>query len=173
MEFLTIKEKNLQVDIKLSFFNIYEFHSFVNEKILRQIFKKFLVLMEEKKIFKGKKYLSILITNNHEIAEINLKSRKKKYPTNVLSFPFLEKFSNTNKGHIDNLSCIGDLVISIEKIKDEAKKEKKLFIDHFIHILVHGLLHLLGYDHEERKEAREMEKIEIDFLNDLDVKNPY
>ena len=69
-------------------------------------------------------------------------------------------------------SCTGNCVI-IEKIFSEAKEENKNFKNHFFHILIHGLLHLLGYDHYDNKTANDMEKLEVSILNSIGIVNPY
>ncbi|MFN7038743.1 MAG: rRNA maturation RNase YbeY [Alphaproteobacteria bacterium] len=119
--------------------------------------------------------LSVTLANNKYITEINHKFRNKNRPTNVLSFPSEdinpEDFYSilTYNGYI----MIGDIVFALEIIQDEAEEQDKLFKDHFIHLLVHGILHLLGYDHEEDEERTRMEELEIRILSKYNIKNPY
>ena len=113
---------------------------------------------------KSKFELTIRIVDNAEIQELNKTYRAKDYPTNVLSFPF-----------DDNLlpNLLGDIVIASQIIKKEAEEQAKELQHHWTHIIIHGFLHLLGYDHIEDEEAEEMEGLEIKILKELNIKNPY
>ena len=68
---------------------------------------------------------------------------------------------------------LGEIIISMERIFNEAKMNHVLFKDHFIHIFLHAILHILGYDHKTDSERKKMEKIEISILKNLGIKNPY
>lgn len=105
--------------------------------------------------------MSIMLTNDNHIQQLNNDFRNKDKPTNVLSFP------------ADEDSYLGDIAISLETIEKEALEQEKDFYHHFIHMLVHGILHLKGYDHLTDEEAEEMETIEIKILADMGIKNPY
>lgn len=105
--------------------------------------------------------ISVLMTNDAEIQELNHTWRGKDKPTNVLSFPQ------------DEDTLLGDIILSLETIEMEAQDQNKALADHTAHLLVHGLLHLLGYDHEENDDAEEMEALEIDICAQIGVKNPY
>lgn len=105
--------------------------------------------------------MSIMLTNDNHIQQLNNDFRNKDKPTNVLSFP------------ADEDSYLGDIAISLETIEKEALEQEKNFYHHFIHMLVHGILHLKGYDHLTDEEAEEMETIEIKILADMGIKNPY
>lgn len=115
-------------------------------------------------------YLSVLITNNFEISKINLKYRNKNLPTNVLSFPLDEE-----RMIFDEIpsKILGDIVLSFEKIKIESIELNKPFNNHLTHILIHGLLHLLGYNHQNDKEAEIMERFETNILSKLSIPAPY
>jgi probable rRNA maturation factor len=115
-------------------------------------------------------YISIFLTNNDNIKKINLRFRKIDKVTNVLSFRQNEERIVRDS---EKYLILGDIVISLEKILSEAKEQNKNFADHLIHMLVHGLLHLLGYDHENEKDAEIMEKKEILILSKLSISNPY
>jgi|APTNR8051073442_1049403.scaffolds.fasta_scaffold02586_9 probable rRNA maturation factor len=104
----------------------------------------------------------ILLSDNKAIQELNLKWRGFDKPTNVLSFP-----------NIDSGFVIGDIAIAFEYSFDEATKQNKSFPSHFTHLLVHGLLHLLGYDHETQSAAEEMESLEAEILRDFGISDPY
>ena len=115
-------------------------------------------------------YLSIFLTNNYDIKKLNNKFRKINKPTNVLSFIQDEKFClNGSKRVI----LLGDIVISLEKISSEAKNLGKKFPDHFIHMCIHGLLHLFGYNHKKDSEAKIMQEKEISILKKLSIPSPY
>ena len=115
-------------------------------------------------------YLSIFLTNNSDIKKLNNKFRKINKPTNVLSFAQDEKFCLSGSKQV---ILLGDIVISLEKIKSEAKYQKKKFSDHFIHICIHGLLHLFGYTHKKESEAKIMQEKEIFILKQLSISSPY
>ena len=68
---------------------------------------------------------------------------------------------------------LGDIVISLDRINEEAKIAEKKVLDHFVHILIHGILHLLGFDHETEEQARKMENIETKILNHIGIEDPY
>ncbi len=118
--------------------------------------------------------LSILLTNDSEIQSLNKEYRQKDTPTNILSFEsgcFLEKGKNKK---VREITPLGDLVLSYETLKKEADSQQKSFQDHLTHLLIHGLLHLFGFDHENDKEAKEMEEFEIIILKKyFHIKNPY
>ena len=106
-----------------------------------------------------------------ESHELNLQYRGKDKSTNVLSFP-----SDIPEEILEMLDArpLGDLVICIPVVLQEAEEQQKTPINHFTHLLVHGVLHLLGYDHELGEvEAEEMESLEIEILAKLDIANPY
>ena len=105
--------------------------------------------------------LSIALSNDALIQDLNKQYRGKDKPTNVLSFPQDDDFS------------LGDIVLALETIQKEAEEQDKSFDDHFVHLVVHGTLHLLGHDHEEDDEAEEMEALEVKILNDMGIENPY
>ena len=114
----------------------------------------------------------IVHSDNDAISALNEEFRNKAKPTNVLSFP-LHEFSwknIKNYSHQEKELELGDIVLSIEKVKEEAKEQEKSFKDHYSHLLVHSFLHLLGYDHEEDSDAEAMESLEQQILYDLNNK---
>ncbi len=115
---------------------------------------------------------SILLTNDEEIKHINLKYRNLNKPTNVLSFKSIIDENNYFKNTEKEIH-LGEIIISMERIFSESKTNNILFTDHFIHIFLHAILHILGYDHEIDSDREKMENIEILILNDLGIKNPY
>ena len=88
--------------------------------------------------------------------------RNKNKPTNVLSFPSIIQKNNEN--------FLGDIIFSAETIFSEAKREKKSFKSHLIHLFIHGVLHLLGFDHAEQSSAEQMEALEVRVLKKLKEK---
>jgi probable rRNA maturation factor len=101
-----------------------------------------------------------------EIQTLNLQYRKKDKPTNILSF-------TSNILVNQDLNLLGELVICEEVLVQEAKEQNKSYLDHLSHIVIHGTLHLLGYDHETKSEAFEMEQFEVELLNNFNIKDPY
>ncbi|EJF87423.1 metalloprotein, YbeY/UPF0054family [Bartonella vinsonii subsp. arupensis OK-94-513] len=112
--------------------------------------------------------VSLLFTDNKHMAQINAQWRNKNKPTNVLSFPAFPLKAGDPPGPM-----LGDIIIARETVALEAKKEGKSFQDHLAHMIVHGLLHLLGYNHETDDEALHMEKLEREILQKLSIKDPY
>lgn len=105
---------------------------------------------------------SVLFADDAALEALNRQWRGKDKPTNVLSFPAP-----------DGAGTLGDIAIAYDTVAREAQEQGKTIADHATHLLVHGLLHLLGYDHEADGEAAEMEGLERDILARLDVPDPY
>lgn len=118
--------------------------------------------------------LSVLLTNDVAIKEINKQYRDKDQPTNVLSFPLLsqEDFLEDNF-LLKEFIAIGDIVLSFETIKLESSKQNKNFKNHLTHLFIHSILHLVGYDHLNDRDAKIMEDLEIELLKNLEIDNPY
>lgn len=115
--------------------------------------------------------IGIACVDSDESHKHNLEYRQKDKPTNVLSFP-----SDIPEEVLSLLDALplGDLVICIPVVLQEAIEQDKTAIEHFTHMLVHGTLHLMGYDHETSEEdAEEMEALEIEILAKLGFNNPY
>lgn len=112
--------------------------------------------------------LSLVFTNDADIREINAKWRHIDKPTNVLSFPAFALQPGQEPGEV-----LGDIVIARETVEREAAEEDKSFDDHLSHLVVHGLLHLMGYDHQNDEEAEQMETLERKILASLGISDPY
>lgn len=110
--------------------------------------------------------LSIRLVDADESAELNSQYRGKTGPTNVLSFPFDSDIPLQPK-------LLGDLVICVPVVETEAEQQGKQAQHHWAHMVIHGCLHLLGYDHIEDDEAEQMETLEIQILQTMDIANPY
>lgn len=111
--------------------------------------------------------LTIRIVDSEEITELNHQYRNKHKPTNVLSFPF------EMPDEVDEIPYLGDIIICAEVIKAEAHAQQKTEEAHWAHIVIHGTLHVLGYDHEKKEDAERMEAEEIKILKTLGFDNPY
>ena len=118
--------------------------------------------------------ISIVLTNDDNIQEINAEYRNKDKPTNVLSFPQLspDESDLTALEKLDFLP-IGDVILARETILREADEQNKSVDAHIAHMIVHGVLHLLGYDHIDDSDAERMESLEGLILNGLGFDNPY
>jgi probable rRNA maturation factor len=116
----------------------------------------------------GESELGVVFTDDAHIRELNASWRGKDKATNVLSFP---AFPETKSGPLPPL--LGDIVLAAETVAGEAALEAKPIENHISHLVVHGLLHLLGYDHETDAEAEEMEALERRILARLAIPDPY
>lgn len=106
--------------------------------------------------------ICVLLADDEKLHELNKTWRFIDKPTNVLSFP-----------HDGGGQILGDIAISLQTLQKEAIEQNKSLQDHFAHLLIHGILHLLGFDHINEDEAIEMETIEIELLESLNISNPY
>lgn len=105
--------------------------------------------------------VSVLLTSDERVRALNAQFRGKDQPTNVLSFPSGDD------------EYIGDIALGVETVTGEAEELGVTLGDHVIHLVIHGTLHLLGYDHETNEDAEEMETMEVLVLKDLGIANPY
>lgn len=110
--------------------------------------------------------ICIRLVSAEESQGLNHTYRNKDKPTNVLSFPF-----EVPQGVPINL--LGDLVICAEVVSQEAAEQNKALLDHWAHMVIHGCLHLIGYDHIKDDEAEEMENLERQILKTLNIEDPY
>ena len=110
----------------------------------------------------GPQEVSLVLTDDTGIRQLNYDYRGKDAPTNVLSFPTIEA-----------PGLLGDIILARETIMREAADKRVSFEHHFTHLIIHGLLHLLGHDHQSSAQAAKMEAIEISALEKLGIANPY
>lgn len=118
--------------------------------------------------------IAVRLSDDAEVQRLNRDFRGKDKPTNVLSFPqvqpdLLDLLANTDDGEI----LLGDIVLARETCAREAKEKGIDFADHATHLIMHGALHLVGYDHQDDVSATTMEEIEVKALASLGFANPY
>lgn len=109
----------------------------------------------------GRRTLTIALADDRRVRALNARDRKKDRPTNVLSYPSGEH------------AFLGDIVVARQTVWREARQQAKSPADHVVHLVVHGTLHLLGYDHEDDAEAERMEALERRVLAKLGIADPY
>ncbi|MGY8862136.1 MAG: rRNA maturation RNase YbeY [Pseudomonadales bacterium] len=123
--------------------------------------------------------ITIRIVDDKESNELNLQYRGKDKPTNVLSFPFEQpEFDDPELAaematELGDVNYLGDLVVNAQLVAQEATQQHKNVIDHWAHLVIHGTLHLQGFDHIEDDEAEAMETLEVQLLATLNITNPY
>lgn len=145
----------LECDITYDIDKIEEFID--EEKIIE--FTNFILKEEyEGEYLKNDYYLSLLITTNSVIREINREYREKDMPTDVISFAYNET------ENIGPMNVIGDIIISLERVKEQSKEYGHSDEREFYYVLCHGMLHLLGYDHIEEEDKKIMRKKEEEIL---------
>ncbi len=155
----------LHIDLQHSD-NLNPSDAFVPDKKLIRSWLKESLKQQDKSILKDSMELSLRVVDAKESAKLNTQFRNINKATNVLSFPadvpeMIEPF------------LLGDLVICQPVVEQEAKKQHKKLENHWAHLIVHGCLHLLGYDHIKDSDAEEMESLEISILKKFDISNPY
>ena len=109
--------------------------------------------------------VSILLTDDDYIAQLNNQYRRKESPTDVLAFPMLDYEDN----NLLEIKLLGDVVISLETASRQAKTQEHSLEDEVAFLTVHGILHLLGYDHHTREDAEQMFKTQNDILHQMQV----
>ena len=124
--------------------------------------------------------ISVLWTNDSEMAGINKQFRQQDKPTNILSFPaqdFLPDIQISDTKASDTQApepiFLGDMALGFETVTDEAADNGQPAEHHLAHLFLHGLLHLVGYDHQNEAKAEEMEALEIQLLAEMNIPNPY
>lgn len=117
--------------------------------------------------------VGLRLSNDEEIKGFNKEFRNKDSSTNVLSFASIDDENFYDDINFFDEIELGDIIISYNTLKREAEEKNIPFINHYTHLLIHGILHLLGFDHIENDEAEEMESFEIQILKTLNIDNPY
>lgn len=156
----------------------------LNEKNIENFIKKTckeLVLLTDLKKILTKNFeleISVLLVSDNQIKKINQQFRQKNKATNVLSFPSLDenlvrKIGIKKAVGSDQYLLLGDIIIAYETLKKESLAQKKNFHDHLTHLILHSILHLIGYDHEDDEMANIMEALEVKILKKLGIVNPY
>lgn len=136
------------------------------QRVLEQCFK-------EENIENSKLYITITLTNPETIKKINTEYRNIERATDVLSFPMFEKDELDEKIRNKNFEypdVLGDIVISIEKVEEQAKEYGHSFERELSYMVVHGFYHLMGYDHIKEEDKKQMRPKEEKILNDLEIK---
>ena len=128
--------------------------------------------------FEGPVYAVVAFADNAAVQALNAQYRGMGKPTNVLSFPSvappLADQASDNGQMSDNPAVsLGDIILALETVQAEAGDQCIALEHHVAHLMIHGMLHLLGYDHKTAVAAEEMEALEIDVLAVLDISNPY
>ncbi|MGI4752278.1 MAG: rRNA maturation RNase YbeY [Janthinobacterium lividum] len=161
----------------------------INKALIKKITQKTLSQFENFNEIKQFE-LSILLTNNEEILTLNKQFRNIEKATNVLSFPANElnwqglrfsgnEIASSNKPIIlENLGDsdymhLGDIAFCYDVIYNESYEQQKTFENHFIHLLIHSILHLIGFDHQNDTETKIMENLEIEILAHFGISSPY
>ena len=118
---------------------------------------------------------SLTLADEDFITQLNSQYRHKNQPTNCLSFPAQEIIPDKLKEFKfhNGFAVLGDIILAYKVVKKESNEQNKNFVDHFTHLIIHSILHLLGYDHEIEKEALIMEALEIEILSFFNIKSPY
>jgi probable rRNA maturation factor len=138
---------------------------------------------------RGRSEIAVLLCDDAAIARLNARWRGHDRPTNVLSFPAPDRRQRTeDRGRNEPVRAgfkpartrssafrrpLGDIAIAYETVAREAAAERKPVADHLAHLAIHGFLHLLGYDHENEREAERMELVERDILARIGIADPY
>lgn len=117
--------------------------------------------------------MSIVLADDATVHELNRTYRGKDRPTNVLSFANDDAPDGLRLAPADQPCLLGDIILARGVTFEEARLQGKRIEDHLTHLVVHGVLHLLGYDHEEEAEAQAMEALETKILADLGIADPY
>ena len=116
--------------------------------------------------YPGDAEISVRLVNETEMADLNRRFRAKEGSTNVLAFPF-------ESAPELNLPFLGDVVVCVPVLQREAAQQHKGLTQHFAHLLLHGTLHLMGFDHQTEEQALQMETTERDILKQFGIPDPY
>ena len=134
---------------------------------LEDILQKAASAVKARQSFGGE--INLILVDDHVMKDLNKTWRGKDQPTNVLSFPAPEGLTMPP----GEIAPLGDIAMSYDTLAMEALRDHKTLADRLQHLFIHGLLHLLGHDHETENEALEMEALEVEILSGLGIANPY
>ena len=150
---------SLDISIKSSSWTCLEFN--IHECCQKIIEAVFLYVLDEDR-YGASVEVSLLLSDDQNLQHLNMEYRNKDEPTNVLSFPFSESSRDDIIGAVKSKKhlFLGDIAISYERVMKESLQQEKRFIEHFSHILIHGVLHLFKYDHITEEDAELMEAME-------------
>ena len=137
----------------------------IEEDLLNKFTQAFKLISKEEDLDDNAS-INVKIIKDKEMLNLNNHFRNKETSTNVLSFTN-EDISKSITGNL------GDIAINYDYILEESNEQNKTFNDHMIHMLIHGIYHILGFDHDNDKVANVMEKKEVTLLNKLNISNPY
>ena len=148
------------------------------ENFAKLIFSKTLEYVQKNELDNGIGFekpirVCLCLNNDCEVQKLNSEFRGKDKPTNVLSFANVDDEDFLSDLSFEEEIELGDIIMAVETVQSEAEQKGILLKDHFAHLLIHGLLHLFGYDHQNDEEADEMEGFEIKVLELLGISNPY
>ena len=151
---------------------IFDYNYGFEENTIKKIIKKTIDITFDElsyDYYKGCE-VNVLLASNEQIKKLNKKYRKINKATNVLAFShkFTELYQRKKK-----LLFLGDIALSLDKIRSEAENQSKKFENHLMHIVMHGFMHLLGFDHKNAKESKIMEDKEKYLLSKLSIADPY
>ena len=119
-------------------------------------------------------HIAIILTDDADIQAINNQWRNLNKPTNVLSFPVFERHEITDKSYLSQpILEFGDIIIAWNYCQNESNHVNIPFDEHILHMIVHGTLHILGYDHINMLDAQIMEPLEVKILKEFGLENPY
>ncbi len=138
-----------------------------NEKYEKIIDKVYETCFKEEDLYNYKIYISIILSSEKYIQEINSEYRKIDKVTDVLSFPMFEK--DEIQEAKENEEVLGDVIVCISKVEEQAKEYGHSFEREFAYMLIHGFYHLMGYDHIEEEDKKEMRAKEENILKKLDL----
>lgn len=142
----------------------------LEEKVFAYVFarKNMPFSTQDKDIF-----VNLRLSSDKDIHALNKQFRGMDKPTNVLTFANLDYAGFAQSSDLFGSIELGDIIISYETMKAEAAMENITLRDHYCHLLIHGLLHILGYDHIEKSDAEIMENAEVEILAQMGIENPY
>jgi len=151
---------------------LWKLQSDINKRLVRDVFDMVLnyLQIDHKAIIE----LSVTLTDDKDMQKLNKTYRGKDMPTNVLTISLYRNKRDILKSIKNSLpALLGDIFLSYDTIKKESIEQQKEFKEHFIHLLIHGYLHLFCYDHIKAKDAKIMEEIEVNILDGMGIKDPY